>query len=87
MGNTVEQCTEDGEWQALPAAEQCGAGTPACTGAGICAAYRLVDGTIDTFGIYPPEANGPTYILKRQTFIESRKICSATYCVTGGVRP
>ncbi|MFZ5892293.1 MAG: hypothetical protein ACOY0T_14640 [Myxococcota bacterium] len=87
QGNTVVECDAAGNWVAVPPAEQCGGTKPACTGAGLCASLRLREGTIDTFSVYPPEANGPTYILVHQSLLSFPKVCSANYCVTGGVRP
>ena len=84
MGDTREECGEDGMWE--PAATQCPVDSPVCMGAGVCSPFRLF-GNIDTFGAYPAEADGPMYVLKRQTLLESERVCSAAlnYCFTGGI--
>lgn len=80
--NDRERCTPEGEWQALPEAEQCGGATPACSGAGVCAAYLQRGGGIGTFATYPSASN---YVLRRQTLSVSSRACGGAYCVRGGV--
>jgi hypothetical protein len=83
-GNVRQRCSPEGEWQPLPEAEQCGGAAPACTGDGVCAAYRQKSGGIDTFATYPSASN---YVLRRQTLGMSSRTCGGDYCVRGGVRP
>jgi len=81
--DTREECSADGVWE--PAAMQCPVDEPICTGAGVCSAFRLF-GTVDTFGPYPDSADEP-YVLKRQTLLESQRVCNAamTQCFRGGI--
>ena len=85
--NVREQCTPAGEWQRLPDSEQCGGATPACSGNGVCAAFRQRAGGIDTFAIYPSASNAASYVLRRQTLTKSSKTCGTDYCVGGGITP
>lgn len=85
-GNVREQSTATCEWSPLPAADQCSGDKPACTGAGLCAAYRLVQGTIDTFGAVTGNTSS-NYVLTHQTLLEYPTACNQSYCVTGGIQP
>ncbi len=87
QGNIVVECDGSGEWIALPIADQCGGATPACSGAGTCAALRLRSGSIETFGVTDPPPATSKYVLREQTLLTMPRVCSATYCVTGGIRP
>ena len=87
QGNIVVECDGSGEWIALPIADQCGGATPACSGAGTCAALRLRSGSIETFGVTQSPATTSKYVLKEQTLLTMPRACSTTYCVTGGIRP
>ena len=87
QGNVVVECDGSGEWIALPIADQCGGSTPACSGAGTCAALRLRSGSIETFGVTEPPPATSKYVLREQTLLTMPRACSATYCVTGGMRP
>jgi len=84
-GNTPQTCDADGVWQD---GEACGGTTKVCTGEGVCAAYRLVNAGIDSFGVRPaePVAKGVP-ILKEQTLSAAPRTCNkAGLCVTGGIR-
>jgi hypothetical protein len=83
MDGDREECTKAGSWE--PAATPCPVDEPICTGAGVCSAFRLF-GTVDTFGPYPDSADKP-YVLKRQTLLESQRVCNAamTQCFRGGI--
>ena len=85
-GNTRERCEANGSWEPLPTSEQCEGTTPVCTG-GVCAALRLVEGTIDAPGLYPEPASGASYVLVRQSLLGLPKACGASHCVTGSIRP
>lgn len=80
--NTPQTCDDEGNWVSGKA---CGGTTKVCTGDGVCAAYRLVNAGIDSFGVRPPEG---AIVLKSQTLSASPRTCNAdkTLCVTGGIR-
>jgi len=81
-GITVQTCNADATWEDT---ETCGGVKKVCTGKGVCAAYRLVNAGIDSFGVRPAE--GPMYILKEQTLSAAPRTCNkAGLCVTGGIR-
>jgi hypothetical protein len=85
-GNTPQTCDEEGNW--VPG-KACGGTTKVCTGEGVCAAYRLVNAGIDTFGVRPAEpVKGTSIVLKEQTLSRSARTCKAdkSICVTGGIR-
>ena len=84
-GNTPQTCNADGEWED---GEACTGATKVCTGDGVCAAYRLVNAGIDSFGARPAEpVAGSTLILKEQTLSANPRTCSKSgRCVTGGIR-
>jgi len=63
---------------------ECSAGTPVCTGAGICAAFRLVNAGIDAFGVRPAETS--MFVLKEQSLSMTPRACDTKFCVTGGIR-
>jgi hypothetical protein len=86
VGNTVEECRAGG-WAALPGSEQCGGNTPACTGNGVCAAYRLALSTMGSSGAQALAAGGAAYVLRRQMFSTSLRACNLSHCTTGDVRP
>jgi hypothetical protein len=80
-GNTPQTCNADGVWENGKA---CGGTTKVCTGEGVCAAYRLVNAGIDSFGVRPAEGK---IILKEQTLTAAPRSCNAKgLCVTGGIR-
>lgn len=85
-GNVVVECQAN-EWVPVPPAEQCAGATPACTGEGLCAAWRLREGSLASPGAYPIEANGPNYVLVQQSLLSFPTTCGTKYCVTGGIRP
>lgn len=85
-GNVREQSTQTCDWVPLSPELQCTGATPACTGAGLCAAYRLVQGTIDTFGPVTGSTSA-SYILTHQTLLEYPTACNQKYCVSGGIQP
>jgi hypothetical protein len=79
-GNTPQTCNGSGEWVS---GTEC-AGKTVCTGAGVCAAYRLVNAGIDGLGVRPAEK---TPILKEQTLSSAPRRCGASgICVTGGIK-
>jgi len=78
--NEVQVC-QNGAWVKLA---DCGGATPVCSGAGVCASYRLVNSGIDVFAVRPPE--NPQYVLKEQSLSMTARSCGAAYCVTGGIR-
>lgn len=85
-GNTPQTCDDEGNWVSGKA---CGGTTKVCTGEGVCAAYRLVNAGIDSFGVRPAEpVKGTTIVLKEQTLSRSPRACKAdkSICVTGGIR-
>jgi hypothetical protein len=80
-GNTPEECSDDGAW--VPD-KPCSGKDKVCTGAGICAAYLLVNAGIDALGVRPKESG---LTLKRQTLASTPRSCSASgLCVTGAIR-
>lgn len=82
-GDTPEVCKADA-W--IPE-EPCDAATQACSGAGVCAAFRLVDAGIGTFGQRPAEpVAGAKLILKSQTLSAAPRACSTKLCITGDLR-
>ncbi|MFZ5896830.1 MAG: hypothetical protein ACOY0T_37585 [Myxococcota bacterium] len=80
-GNTVEECVGE-TWS--PADSQCEGSAPLCTGPGVCAAYRVLAGTIDALGVHQ-QAGVHQFVVKKQTILQSIRICSIEYCVRGGV--
>lgn len=85
-GNTPQTCDDEGNWVSGKA---CGGTTKVCIGEGVCAAYRLVNAGIDSFGVRPAEpVKGTTIVLKEQTLSRSPRACKAdkSICVTGGIR-
>lgn len=80
-GDTPQTCDENGDWQD---GEACRGTSPVCTGAGVCASYRLVNAGIDSLGARPPEKK---IVIKRQTLASSARVCAkAGVCVTGAIR-
>jgi hypothetical protein len=87
-GDTREECDANSNWIRLPEAEQCGPATPACTGDGLCSAYRLVGAVETLLAASPPRSpRSSDYVLLQQTFLDGFKQCSSDYCVSGGIRP
>ena len=86
--NTPQTCDADGAWQD---GQACGGLTKVCTGEGVCAAYRLLNAGIDTFGVrtVEPAAEGLP-VLKEQTLSAAPRSCGTVkgqqICVTGGIR-
>lgn len=82
-GDTPQVC-QAGVWIAEA---PCDATTQACTGAGICAAFRLTDSGIGTFGARPAEPiAGAKLILKLQTLTAAPRVCNSELCITGDLR-
>ncbi len=82
-GDTPQACKTDA-W--IPEAP-CDSKTQACTGAGVCAAFRLLDAGIGTLGERPAEpVAGAKLILKSQTLSAVPRVCTAKLCITGDVR-
>jgi hypothetical protein len=96
-GNTDGAC-EDGERRCdgdVPQACQAGVWTSetacakneACSGAGVCAAFRLLGAGIGTFGERPAEpVAGAALILKEQSLSAAPRVCNDKFCITGDVR-
>ena len=81
-GNTPQAC-DSGAWTSEAACDS----TEACTGAGVCAAFRLVGAGIGTFGERPAEpVAGAKLILKEQTLSAAPRTCAAKLCITGDLR-
>jgi hypothetical protein len=76
QGDTPQLCIE-GAWQN---GGPCGTGTR-CTGAGVCAAFRLLDGGIRSLS--SATTVGP---LKSHTLSSAPRACAGTYCVSGGIQ-
>jgi hypothetical protein len=80
-GNTPQTCDEDGEWQDGKA---CSGKNETCTGAGVCAPFRLVNAGIDSLGLRPPEKK---IVIKQQTLASSPRLCAKSgVCITGAIR-
>jgi len=77
----VPQACQDGEWLSEAGCPQ----GQACSGAGVCAAFRFVGG-IDTFGQAPTPLEGAGLVLKNQTLRSGLRACAEKLCVTGDVR-
>jgi hypothetical protein len=84
--NVREICGPEGTWIVLPDSEQCGGANPVCTGAGVCAPYRLTNGTVGTLGELNRRTESP-YSLREQTLLQNQKTCNSTRCVTGALQP
>jgi hypothetical protein len=81
-GDTPQACAE-GKWKS----EQACSANEACSGGGVCAAFRLVGAGIGTFGKRPAEpVGGGSLILKEQTLSAAPRVCSTKFCITGDVR-
>lgn len=79
-GDTPQTCDADGEWQDGKACSS----NQACTGAGVCAPYRLVDAGIDSLGQRPPEKK---IVIKQQTLASSPRLCAKSgVCITGAIK-
>lgn len=76
----VPQGCEDGEWVSEDA---CPKGQ-ACSGAGVCSAFRFVGG-VDTFAQTAP-VDGTGLVLRNQTLRAGLRACAEKLCVTGDVR-
>ena len=81
-GDTPQTCQADGRWQAEATCKA----AQACSGAGVCAAFRLVQAGISTFGEQPVPAAGAPLILKEQTFSAAPRACANNLCITGDLR-
>jgi hypothetical protein len=77
--NTPQVC-EAGKWVSE---EPCAGATKACTGAGVCAAFRLTQGGLDAFNQRPAEK--PSLVLKQQSLSAAPRVCAAALCVTATV--
>ena len=80
QGNTPQSC-QGGDWVD---GQACGGATPACTGAGVCAAFVFTHGGIEPFGAR--SAEGPDFVLKEQSLSASPRVCGAEFCVTGAIQ-
>ena len=81
--DTPQACSADGTWADESA---CPVGQ-ACSGAGVCAVFRLVSAGIGTLGERPAEpVSGATLILKEQTLSAAPRACSDKLCITGDLR-
>jgi hypothetical protein len=74
------QVCQGGEWVSE---EPCSGATKACTGAGVCAAFRLTQGGLDAFNQRPAEK--PSFVLKHQSLSAAPRVCAAALCVTATV--
>lgn len=74
------QVCQGGEWVSE---EPCTGTTKACTGAGVCAAFRLTQGGLDSFNQRPAEK--ASYVLKQQSLSAAPRVCTAALCVTATV--
>jgi hypothetical protein len=81
-GDTPETCQSGGTWKANDA---CKVGQ-ACSGAGVCADFRLVQAGIGTFGEQPAAPAGASLVLKEQTLTAAPRACSNDFCITGDLR-
>lgn len=64
--------------------EQCGGATPACTGAGVCAAFVLKNAGLEPFG--PWNVENSDFALREQSLSAAPRLCSGQVCLTGGIR-
>ena len=81
-GDTPLTCQSDGTWNAQAACKV----DQACSGAGVCAAFRLVQAGIGTFGEQPAGPAGAVLVLKEQTLSAAPRACSTQFCITGDLR-
>jgi len=78
-GNTPQRCQE-GDWtDDAP----CSGETRACTGAGVCAAFVLRSGGLDSFSARPGESE--RFVLKDQSLSRAPRVCGSKFCVTASV--
>ena len=97
-GANTDGVCEDGERRCdgdVPQACQASKWTPetackvdeACSGAGVCAAFRLVGAGIGSFGERPAEpVAGASLILKEQSLSAAPRVCNDQLCITGDLR-
>jgi hypothetical protein len=79
----VPQSCQSGKWTPEAA---CKVGE-ACSGAGACAAFRLVGASIGSFGERAAEpVAGASLVLKEQTLSAVPRACSDKLCITGDLR-
>jgi hypothetical protein len=81
-GDTPQTCQSDGSWQAEAPCKA----DQACSGAGVCAAFRLVQAGINTFAEQPAPAEGAPLVLKEQTLMAAPRACATNLCITGDLR-
>jgi len=62
---------------------KCSGATRACTGAGVCAGFKLTHAGIDALGRRETE---PGLVLKEQTLSAAPRACSQKFCVTATVK-
>ena len=77
---STPQVCEGGEWVSQ---EPCAGATKACTGAGVCAAFKLRQGGLDAFGKRPTET--PSHVLKQQSLSAAPRACGTKFCITAVV--
>jgi len=81
--DTPQACRSDGTWADEDA---CPVGQ-ACSGSGVCAAFRLVGAGIGTFAERPANpVAGATLMLKEQTLSAAPRACTNELCITGDLR-
>jgi len=79
----VPQACQSGKWVPEAACKT----SEACSGAGVCAAFRLVGAGIGSFAARPAEpVPGATLILKEQTLSAAPRVCNDQLCITGDLR-
>jgi len=76
----VPQACHEGEWTSEA---PCSGATRACTGAGVCAAFKLTHSGLDSLGIATPT---PGLVLKEQTLSAAPRACNRDFCVTASVK-
>jgi len=81
-GDAPQTCRSDGTWKAEAACKV----DQACSGAGVCAGFRLVQAGIGTFGEQPAALAGAALVLKEQTLSAAPRACSTQFCITGDLR-
>ena len=79
-GETPQACV-DGAWMSEAV---CSGSASLCTGAGICAEFRLLDAGV--VSLTPPRADGAGPLLRAHAVSSVPRLCSANYCVSGEIR-
>jgi hypothetical protein len=79
-GDTPQACV-DGAWMSDA---PCSGSASSCTGAGVCAAFRLLDTGV--VSLTPPGAAAAGPQLTAHTLSSVPRLCSAKYCISGEIR-